>query len=132
MKRTVGFVNGCFDIMHVGHIKMLEYCKKYCDYLIVGIDSDSMVKRAKGDHRPINNQNDRKFFLENLKHVDKVFIFNSHKVLKEKLNKIKPDIMVVGEEYRDNVVGGYHAKEIKYFKRIDGYSTTKIENLIDR
>lgn len=132
MKRTVGFINGCFDIIHVGHIKMIQYCKKYCDYLIIGIDSDNMVRQSKGPERPINNQNDRKLLLESLKDVDKVFIFNSHKVLKEKLNKIKPDIMVVGEEYRDNVVGGYHAKEIKYFKKIDGYSTTKIKDLIDR
>jgi rfaE bifunctional protein nucleotidyltransferase chain/domain len=132
--KKVGFVNGCFDIMHVGHLKLIEFCKTHCDYLIVGIDSDRMIQRAKGKDRPVNNQADRKYFLENIKGVDKVFIFNSHTVLKEKLKKIKPDVMVVGEEYENRrVFGAEHAKELKFFKKIDGYSTTKtIEDISNR
>ena len=118
--KKVGFVNGCFDILHIGHLKLFESCKKYCDYLIVAIDSDQMVKKSKGRCRPINRQEDRKYFLENIKNVDKVFIFNSHKVLEEKLNKIKPDVMMVGAEYKDhNVVGGEFAKEIKFFEKCE-------------
>ena len=132
--KKIGFVNGCFDILHVGHLKMIQNCKKYCDYLIVGIDSDKMVKKKKGKNRPFNKQEDRKFFLENIKGVDKVFIFNSHQLLKEKLKKIKPDIMIVGVEYKDKkVIGGDHAKELKFFEKVDGYSTTKIiQDIIDR
>ena len=87
--KKIGFINGCFDILHPGHLKMIQYCRKYCDYLIVGIDSDRMVKKSKGTLRPFNNEKDRKFFLENIKGVDKVFIFNSHKLLKEKLKNSK-------------------------------------------
>ena len=61
--KKVGFVNGCFYIMHVGHLKLIEFCKTHCDYLIVGIDSDRMIQRAKGKDRPVNNQADRKYFL---------------------------------------------------------------------
>jgi len=66
--------------------------------------------------------------------IDKVFIFNSHQLLKEKLKKIKPDIMIVGVEYKDKkVIGGDHAKELKFFEKVDGYSTTKIiQDIIDR
>jgi len=125
--KKIGFVNGCFDILHIGHLKLFEYCKSQCDYLIVGIDSDAMVKKAKGPSRPINEQKDRKLFLENIKEIDKVFIFNSHQLLEGKLSKIKPDIMVVGAEYRDKkVIGEEYAKEIKFFEKIDGHSTTKI------
>ena len=132
--KKIGFINGCFDILHLGHLKMIQYCRKYCDYLIVGIDSDKMIKKTKGAHRPFNNEKNRKFFLENIKGVDKVFIFNSHQLLTEKLKKIKPDIMIVGIEYKDKkVIGDEFAKELKFFEKVDGYSTTKIiQDIIDR
>ena len=71
----VGFVNGCFDVLHVGHIRMLEYAKSCCDHLIVGIDSDKRVKELKGQSRPINNENERTEFLLALRAVDDVKIF---------------------------------------------------------
>ena len=91
-------------------------------------------KETKGAHRPFNNEKNRKFFLENIKGVDKVFIFNSHQLLTEKLKKIKPDIMIVGIEYKDKkVIGDEFAKELKFFEKVDGYSTTKIiQDIIDR
>ena len=132
--KKIGFVNGCFDILHPGHLKLIEFCRSHCDFLIIGIDSDKMVQRAKGKNRPFNSQSDRKYVLENIKGVDKVFIFNSHGVLKEKLKKIKPDVMVVGEEYKERrVFGAEHVKELKFFEKIDGYSTTKtIESISNR
>jgi len=132
--KKIGFVNGCFDVLHVGHLKLFETCKKYCDYLIVGIDSDHMVKKTKGTDRPINKQQDRKYFLENIKNIDKVFIFNSHKVLEEKLNKMKPDVMIIGDEYKNRtVIGSRYAKELKFFEKLDGHSTTKIvQGIADR
>ena len=132
--KKVGFVNGCFDLVHKGHLKLIEYCKSQCDYLIIAIDSDEMVKKIKGRDRPVNNQLDRKYFLEQIKGVDKVIIFNSHRFLKQKLKKINPDIMVVGTEYADKyVVGAEFAKELKFFDKVDDYSTTKIiQNLVNR
>ena len=65
---TTGFTNGCFDVVHIGHLKLFEHLKKQTDYVIVGIDSDHMVKKSKGDERPINNEKDRKFFLEKIDH----------------------------------------------------------------
>ena len=125
--RKLGFVNVFFDILHIGHLKLFEFCRSQCDYLIVGIDSDSMVKKAKGESRPHNNEADRKYFLENIKVVDKVFIFNSHSFLENKLSILSPDIMFVGSDYRDRkVIGSQFAKELKFFEKINGHSTTKL------
>ena len=122
-----GFTNGCFDIVHVGHLKLFKYLKEQADYVIVGIDSDSMVKQSKGSDRPINNEKDRKFFLERIQDINEVFIFESHDELRSRLNQIKPDVMVVGSEYKDkDVIGSEHAKVLDFFEVIDGYSTTTI------
>ena len=123
----IGFTNGCYDILHLGHISLLNFCKSKCDYLVVGIDNDKMVKKSKGNDRPYNNENDRKTFLENIKSVDEVFVFNSHDHLVNKLKELNPDVMVVGSDYKDKVVvGSEHAKSLVFFEVIDGYSTTKI------
>ena len=123
----IGFTNGCYDILHLGHIRLLNFCKSKCDYLVVGIDNDKMVKKSKGNDRPYNNENDRKTFLENIKSVDEVFVFNSHDHLVNKLKELNPDVMVVGSDYKDKfVVGSEHAKSLVFFEVIDGYSTTKI------
>ena len=70
------WVNGCFDVLHRGHFEMLKYAKSFGDYLMVGIDSDQKVKKDKGNDRPFNSADDRKFALESIRHVDKVLIFN--------------------------------------------------------
>ena len=124
---NIGFTNGCFDIVHVGHLSLFEHLKKQVDYVIVGIDSDRMVKKSKGNDRPINNEKDRKFFLEKIKDVDEVFIFDSHDELRSTLSKIKPNYMLVGSDYRDKeVIGSEHAELLDFFEVINGYSTTKI------
>jgi len=130
----VGFTNGCFDVLHVGHIKMLDYIKNQCDFLVVGIDSDSRVSKNKGPERPFNSQGDRKLMLKSLKSVDEVFIFNTEEALENLVKLINPDLMVVGSDYEERrVVGSQHAKELKFFRRIDGYSTTKIlQNIAGR
>tara|TARA_R100000808_G_C2140103_1_gene147944 strand:- start:1472 stop:1864 length:393 start_codon:yes stop_codon:yes gene_type:complete len=124
------FTNGCFDIIHRGHLELLEYCASL-GYVIVGLNSDDSVRTLKGDARPINNQKDRKYLLHSLKYVDKVIIFNEetpYRLIKE----IKPDIIVKGGDYtRDAVVGGDIA-EVRIFKTIDGYSTTKTLESINR
>ena len=123
----IGFTNGCYDILHVGHIKLFKYLKSKCDYVTIGIDSDLRVKSLKGDARPFNNQEDRKFMLESLEAVDNALIFNSEEELVEMVKNLSPDLMVVGVEYKEKrVVGSEHAKKLEFFEKIDGYSTTKI------
>ena len=121
------WINGCFDILHRGHVELFKFAKDKGDYLIVGIDSDSRVKDLKGESRPINNQEDRKFFLESIRFIDEVVIFSSEKELTEKIEMIKPDTMIVGSDYKNKrVIGSENAKKLVFFDRIGDYSTTKI------
>jgi len=125
-KRNI-FVNGCFDVLHLGHIRLFEYAASLGDRLVVAIDSDSRVTEMKGSHRPINNQEARLEFLMALKWVDEVCIFSSDHELVEAVANTSPTIMVVGEDWKGKpIVGSEQAQEVKYFKRINGYSTTKI------
>jgi D-beta-D-heptose 7-phosphate kinase/D-beta-D-heptose 1-phosphate adenosyltransferase len=127
-------VNGTFDILHRGHIEMLEYAKSLGDHLLVCIDTDSRVKELKGNERPINNQTDRAFMLQSLKCVDKVWTFNSKEELEFILENYKPDIMVKGSDYRDKpIVGAHLCKDIKFYELVPNYSTTNtIKNIINR
>jgi len=111
---------------------MLKYAKSWGDYLIVGIDSDNKVKQDKGSERPFNCVEDRKFALESIRYIDKVVVFRSTLELENLIKDIKPDIMVIGSDWRGKkVIGGEYAKELKFFDRIAGYSTTNIlENTI--
>jgi D-beta-D-heptose 7-phosphate kinase/D-beta-D-heptose 1-phosphate adenosyltransferase len=121
------WINGCFDILHRGHLELFKFAKQQGDYLVVGIDTDERVKFNKGENRPINNQNDRKFFLECIKFVDKVVLFGSDESLEEAVYFYKPDIMIVGSDYKNkNVIGSQHAKKLIFFDRVGGFSTTKI------
>ena len=123
----VGFTNGCYDILHVGHLHLLRYLKSKCDTVVVGIDSDIKVKAMKGPARPFNNQEDRKLMLQSLRFVDYVHIFDTQEELVELVKQTSPDLMVIGDDYKGkNVVGAEHAKKLHFFEKIDGYSTTKI------
>ena len=121
------WINGCFDILHRGHIELFKFAKEAGNYLTVGIDSDSRVKELKGESRPINNETDRKFFLESIRYIDEVVIFGSEKELIEKIGVLKPDIMIVGSDYKNKrVIGSENAKKLVFFDRIGDYSTTRI------
>ena len=121
------WVNGCFDVLHVGHISLLEYANSLGHVLVVGIDSDERVKKLKGSSRPFNNQNDRKKMLESIKYVDVVQIFNDETEMLELIRSYKCDTIVVGNEYKDKkVVGSELVDKVIFFKKIDGYSTTNI------
>lgn len=128
------FVNGTFDLLHVAHLQLLNYAKSMGDYLLVGIDNDARVKEKKGLTRPIYNQDERKFFLENLKAVDEVDIFHDDESLSDMIKRFKPDIMVVGSDWKGkSVIGAYHAAELIFFDRIENYATTKtVQSIIDR
>lgn len=121
------FTNGCFDILHRGHIEYLEESKSFGDYLIIGLNSDESVKRLKGESRPINNEDDRKFMLESLMCVDEVVIFNEDTPYKL-IKKIKPDVLTKGGDYSDprKIVGFDIAKTTYILPYKNGYSTTKI------
>jgi len=121
------WVNGCFDVLHRGHIELFKFAKSFGKRLIVGIDSDQRVREHKGESRPFNTEKDRKFLLEAIKHIDLVVIFESDKELSGIIETIKPDIMVVGSDWKGKkIVGGQYAKKIEYFERIDNYSTSQI------
>ena len=129
MKRI--FVNGTFDVLHLGHLAMLNFAKGLGDHLTVAIDSDTRIKRLKGPTRPINSYTERKIMLENLKAVDEVKIFDTDEDL---INIIKTcDIMVKGGDYKTLPIIGKEYIEVVLFERIDGYSSTKkIQDIIDR
>lgn len=119
------FTNGCFDVMHLMHVELLRYAKTQGDYLIVGLNSDNSVKRLKGNSRPIFNQEDRKKFLESIRYVDKVIIFDEDTPL-ELIKKIQPDLIVKGGDYKAEEVVGAEICEVKIFPFTKGYSTTSI------
>ena len=121
------WVNGCFDILHRGHLELFKFAKSQGDFLVVGIDSDLRVKNSKGESRPFNNENDRKFFLECIKFVDKVVVFEDDDELRTLISIHKPDCMIIGSDWRGKrIVGGDLAKSIMFFNRFGDYSTTKI------
>ena len=121
------FVNGCFDVIHRGHIELFCEAKSLGNKLLVAIDSDKRVSDLKGPTRPINKQEDRKFILESIKYIDDVVIFDSEDNLIKIIKQYEPDIMMVGSDYKDKkVIGSSHANKLVFFERIDGYSTTKV------
>lgn len=128
-------VNGSFDIVHLGHLKLLEFARSYLDsFVYVLIDSDRRIKELKGSDRPVNNQEERKFLLESLRWVDRVDIFDSDTELENLIKIYQPDVMVKGSDYRDKpVIGAEYCKTIDYYERIEEYSTTKkIHSIINR
>lgn len=131
--KKIVFTNGCFDIIHYGHVKYLSEAKKLGDVLIVGLNSDESVRRLKGANRPINPQNERAEVLDNLKPVDYVVVFEEDTPL-ELIKLVKPDILVKGGDYLpNNIVGSdyvisYGGKVI-VIPYVEGKSTT---NLIEK
>lgn len=128
--KKIVFTNGCFDILHKGHVYYLQKAKELGDILILGLNSDSSVKRLKGETRPINKEIDRAYVLEALSCIDYIIIFDEdtpYNLIKE----VMPDILVKGGDYKiENVVGREFAKEVTLINFQEGYSTTNIINKI--
>ena len=128
-KRIVAFTNGCFDILHCGHLRVLQFARTVGDYVIVGLNSDQSVKELKGRHRPIIGQSERKEILEAVKFVDEVIIFNESTPLKL-IELLRPDVIVKGEDWKNREVVGSHIAEVIYVPILKKYSTTEIINKI--
>jgi rfaE bifunctional protein nucleotidyltransferase chain/domain len=128
------FVNGTFDVLHLGHIALLNHAKSLGNTLFVGIDSDRRVGEKKGPSRPINTVYERQQMLLNLKAVDEVMIFDSDQELGMLVKQIRPGIMVVGSDWEGiPIIGSEFAKQLVYYSRINGYSSTqKIQDIINR
>ena len=127
------WTNGCYDILHVGHVRLFKYAKALGDQLIVGIDSDSRVQKLKGSDRPINNQDHRKEMLLSNKYIDEVIIFNSSDELRNLIRTNAIHTMVVGEEYRNKeVIGSEYCQNTMFFKRFKGLSSTRILDEINK
>jgi len=127
-------VNGTFDVLHPGHINLLKAARELGNYLLVGIDTDARVKEKKGSDRPFNDQNNRKYILENIKWVDEVKLFGTDDELTNLIKTYQPDIMMVGSDWKGkNIIGAEYAKRLIFFDRESDFSTTKIiESFIDR
>ena len=132
--KKIVFTNGCFDILHPGHIHILSKAKSLGDILVVGLNSDLSVKKLKGDKRPLVSEDDRSRVLLSLRFVDYVIIFNELTPLKV-IEKIKPDFLVKGGDYKENdIVGSDFVKasggQVEIIKFLDGYSSSNyIDNL---
>jgi rfaE bifunctional protein nucleotidyltransferase chain/domain len=134
LNNTVVFTNGCFDILHYGHIKYLAEAASLGDKLIIGLNSNSSVKLLKGTDRPIQDQNSRALILSSLFFVDAVVIFEEETPI-NLIEMFKPDVLVKGGDYtEESIVGAQFVKEnggtVEIVKFEEGYSTTEILNKI--
>jgi rfaE bifunctional protein nucleotidyltransferase chain/domain len=132
---TTVMVNGTFDVLHPGHIALLNTARSYGNHLVVAIDTDRRVKELKGEQRPINNQNDRRIMLSALKAVDIVDFFDSTEELIKLMKRYKPDVYVKGSDWKHdtNSTAHQYCKEVIYYDRIEEYSSTRIiQSIINR
>ena len=121
------WTNGCFDILHRGHIELFRYAASIGDELCVGIDTDEKVKLDKGNDRPINNLQDRIYMLQSIKYIDRVIPFHSTEDLRKTIRWYQPDIMVIGSDWSaDDVIGREFSDKLVFFNRVGDYSTSKI------
>jgi len=126
------WTNGCFDILHRGHIELFRYAKSLGDELVVGVDTDEKVKKDKSEDRPINNLQDRMYMLQSIKYIDKVISFDSTEDLSNTIRWYSPDIMVIGSDWKGKkVIGEMFTNKLVFFDRIEKYSSTKIIKALD-
>ena len=120
---TVVFTNGCFDLLHRGHVEMLRASKALGEHLVVGLNTDASVKRLKGDTRPINNETDRKVVLESLDFVDEVILFDED-TPQQLIERIRPDIITKGGDYTIDTVVGNELAKVVIIPTVENQSTT--------
>ena len=135
-RKKIVFTNGCFDLLHVGHIRYLAQAKKLGDFLIIGLNSDSSVKELKGEDRPINSFDDRATLLSAIESVDLVIMFEEQ-TPENLIKDIVPDILVKGGDYNIEDIVGYqtvmqNGGQVKTLSFYDGYSSTNYINKIKK
>jgi D-glycero-beta-D-manno-heptose 1-phosphate adenylyltransferase len=128
------FTNGCFDLLHAGHVQYLAQARSLGNRLVLGLNSDASVRQLKGNHRPINDEKTRSFVLAALEIIDFVVVFDEETPI-DLIQKIQPDVLVKGGDYTiDSIVGAAHVLEnggeVKVLSFLEGYSTTNIEQKI--
>lgn len=124
--KKIVFTNGCFDILHAGHVSVLEFSRSKGDVLVVGVNSDASVRRLKGPTRPVNPEADRALVLAALQAVDAVCLFEQDTPY-ELIQLVRPDVLVKGGDYKPNeIVGREFAKKVVRFALLKGRSTTNI------
>ena len=131
-KQVIGFTNGCFDLLHEGHLHLIKEAKKRCDFLIIGLNSDESVKMLKGESRPIENQEQRAKNLSKMEEVDAIAIFNTE-TPENIIKDLNPDILIKGGDYnKTDIVGSKLVIEnggsVEVIDLLPGFSTTKIIN----
>lgn len=120
------WVNGAFDVLHIGHIRLLEYASKLGS-VRVGLDTDNRIKSMKGLERPFNTLKDRADFLRAIKFVNSIAVFDTDERLEDLVKLYRPDYMIIGSDYVGRrIIGVEYAKELVYFTRIENKSTTAI------
>jgi len=129
-KITIGFTNGCFDLLHKGHLSLLSKSKEKCDYLIIGLNSDSSVKLLKGNERPVDNESIRVEKLSDVIDVDAIIIFTEETPLKI-IKELLPNIIFKGADYSNKHVIGLdivikNGGRVEFIDILDGFSTTNI------
>lgn len=121
------WVNGCFDVLHYGHFRLLRHASRLGDRLVVGIDSSRRVSISKGFNRPYHTEKERRFNLLSIEGIDKVVIFDTDDELRWHIRNEEPDVMVIGSDYRGKeIIGSEFIPKIEFFDRINKYSTTNL------
>lgn len=129
--KKIAFTNGCFDILHLGHVDYLAKAADLADVLIVGLNTDESTRRLKGSHRPINDQQQRAMLLAAMQFVDAVVLFNEDTPL-ELIRFISPDVLIKGADYTPEKIVGYdvvtgYGGKVTTIEFLPGYSTSAIE-----
>jgi rfaE bifunctional protein nucleotidyltransferase chain/domain len=135
-ERKIVFTNGCFDLLHYGHVDYLSKAKDLGDVLIVGLNTDSSVKRLKGKHRPLQNETSRAVILASLQFVDAVVLFDEDTPY-NLISHIRPAVLVKGSDYKPEQIVGYdilqtYHGEVKTIDFVPGYSTSALEEKIKK
>ncbi len=129
MRTRVTWLNGCFDVLHAGHIQLFKRAWEQGNDVVVGIDSDERIRQMKGDCRPVNSLENRMLFLQAIKYIRVVIPFNTDEELEANIKRLSPEVFVIGEEYRDKkIIGKEWAKSMLYLPRYQGLSSSEIIN----
>ena len=130
-KYNIGFACSCFDILHTGHIMMLKDAKMQCKKLIIGLQTDPTIDRPNTKNKPIQSFDERKTMLESIKYIDEIIVYNTEKDLYELLKNIKPDIRILGSDYKNKSFTGDDLNiKIYYHNRNHPYSSTNLRKRI--